>query len=334
MAHVIDQLMDLIDEKKTPLVVGLDPDVNSIPQKLFRGYDLENQADAYMRFCCGLIDATSDLAPAVKPQIGCFEVLGPEGARAFKDVVDYAKEKGLIVIEDGKRGDIKRTSGYYATGHLGSVETDYGTFEAPFNVDILTVNTAYLGNIDSLTPFADVCKARGKGVFVLVKTSNPNSGQIQDRIVELARDECYKLGERGIELEENKTQLYKLVALQVDEFARQHIGNRGYSSIGAVVGATYPKDAEILRKIMPYSYNLAPGLGKHQGGKVENITNLFNSDGYGAVIPVSSEINYEFMEHGAPEMYKEHARAKTISLIKEINSALSGANKLPEGWKI
>ncbi len=327
--NVADKLLEKIDEKQNPCIVGLDPVLERIPQHLIEGDSFEDVANAFRKFNFAIIDAISDLIPAVKPQIAFYEKYGFEGVKAFEDTVNYAHSKGLIVIEDGKRNDIGNTAQAYAEGHLGKVKTKLSD-KSSFNVDVLTVNP-YLGS-DGIKPFTDVCKEHGKGIFILVKTSNKSSGELQDRLVEITEEEKFELMELGIEINENKTQLYNLVALQVNKYAQEFRGNRGYSPIGAVVGATYPSQAETLRKIMPNSFFLVPGYGA-QGGGADDIIPCFNIDGYGAVVNSSRGIIFAYEKYGHPEKFAEAARHATQLMIQDINSTLKKANKLPLKWR-
>lgn len=328
--NMADKLLDAIDKKQNPCVVGLDPTIDKIPKNLIKGNSFESIADAIRKFNYGIIDAVADLIPAVKPQIAFYEKYGAEGIKAFKDTVDYAKSKGLIVIEDGKRNDISTTAQAYAEAHLGKVKTQTSSAFS-INADLLTVNP-YLGS-DGLKPFFEVSKEFGKGIFILVKTSNPSSGELQDRLIEITSNEKDELKTLGIELNDNKTELYKLVGLQVNKLAQQLKGNRGYSPIGAVVGATYPEQAVALRNIMPNSIFLVPGYGA-QGGGADDVITCFNNDGYGAVVNSSRGIIFAYEKS---EKYKENfaeaAREATLLMIKDINSALKKAGKLPAKWK-
>jgi orotidine-5'-phosphate decarboxylase len=255
--------------------------------------------------------------PCVKPQVAFYEKYGSIGLQAFKDTVDYAHNKGLVVIEDGKRGDIGSTSQAYADGHLGVVQTQ-SSQTSSLDADLLTVNP-YLGS-DGLLPFVNVCKEQGKGIFILTKTSNPSAGEFQDRLIDITPAEEAELKQLGITTAEGKTQLYNLVALQVNRFAQGQIGERGYSQIGAVVGATYPHEAETLRKLMPNSIFLVPGYGA-QGGTAKDLVNCFNSDGYGAVVSSSRGIIFAY-EKGNPKEFAQASREAVKSMIKDICSAL------------
>ena len=326
--NLADKLLNKIDEKQNPCVVGLDPVVEKIPKHLLRGDSFQDVANAFREFNFAIIDAIADLVPCVKPQIAFYEKFGSVGLQAFKDTVDYAHDKGLIVIEDGKRADIDSTSQAYADGHLGTVKL-LSSERYSLDVDLLTVNP-YLGS-DGLIPFVNVCLKHKKGIFILTKTSNPSAGEFQDRLVNITPDEENEFKKLGIETR-GQTQLYNLVALLVNKFAQEQIGERGYSQIGAVVGATYPHEAQTLRKIMPNSIFLVPGYGA-QGATAKDLVNCFNNDGYGAVVNSSRGIIFAYEKQGSPEKFAQASREATKSMIKDICSALANANKLPARWK-
>ena len=245
---MINKLITKIKETGAPIVVGLDPMLSYVPEHITKkafaeyGETLEGAAEAIWQYNKGIVDATYDLIPAVKPQIAMYEQFGIEGLKAFQKTVDYCHEKGLVVIGDVKRGDIGSTSAAYAVGHLGKVQVGSNAYHT-FNEDFATVNP-YLGT-DGIKPFIDVCKEEKKGLFILVKTSNPSSGEFQDQLID-------------------GRPLYELVGEKVAKWGEEHMGDE-YSYIGAVVGATYPKQGEILRKVMPKSFILVPGYGA-QGG--------------------------------------------------------------------
>ena len=249
---MINILIEKIKKLEAPIVVGLDPMLNYVPKYLQeralqeKGETLEAATEAIWQYNKWLVDAICDLVPAVKPQIAMYEQFGIPGLMAFQKTVDYCKEKDLVVIGDIKRGDIGSTSAAYATAHLGQVQIGDKKFRG-FDEDFATVNP-YFG-IDGVQPFIDVCKEEKKGLFLLVKTSNPSSGEFQDQKME-------------------GKPLYELVGEKVAEWGEQHMGKE-YSYIGAVVGATYPQMAEVLRKVMPKSYILVPGYGA-QGGTAED----------------------------------------------------------------
>ena len=280
---MINKLVEKIKKTGAPIVVGLDPMLNYIPQhvqeKAFAEYGetLEGAAEAIWQFNKEIVDKTYDLIPAVKPQIAMYEQFGVPGVMAFKKTVDYCKSKDLVVIGDIKRGDIGSTSAAYATGHLGKVKVGSKEY-VPFDEDFATVNP-YLGS-DGVNPFINVCKEEKKGIFVLVKTSNPSSGEFQDRLID-------------------GRPLYELVGEKVAEWGADCMGDE-YSYVGAVVGATYPEMGKVLRKIMPKAYILVPGYGA-QGGQGKDLVHFFNEDGLGAIVNSS---------RGIIAAYKQEAYAK------------------------
>lgn len=313
---MIDRLVEAIRSTEAPICVGLDPQMGFLPEELkenaFREYGetLEGAAEAIWQFNKAIIDATYDLIPAVKPQIAMYEMYGIEGLKAFAKTVAYCREKGLIVIGDVKRGDIGSTSAAYAAAHLGEVTVGSQTV-APFGEDICTVNP-YLGS-DGVQPFIKECAAHSKGIFVLVKTSNPSSGEFQDR---LAADD------------DGQTRpLYELVGKKVDEWASDPalIGKSGYSEVGAVVGATYPQMGETLRRIMPKSYILVPGYGA-QGGTGKDLVPFFDKDGLGAIVNSSRGIIAAYKKEPYAERfgsaYADAAREAVLDMKKDIAQAI------------
>ena len=309
---MINQLVANIKKTGAPIVVGLDPMLNYIPeqvqQKAFAEYGetLEGAAEAIWQFNKEIVDKTYDLIPAVKPQIAMYEQFGLPGLAAFKKTVDYCKEKGLVVIGDIKRGDIGSTSAAYAVGHIGKVKVGSKIY-APFDEDFVTVNP-YLGS-DGVNPFIKVCKEEKKGIFVLVKTSNPSSGEFQDRQIADA-------GNRP---------LYEVVGEQVAKWGETHMGDT-YSYVGAVVGATYPEMGKVLRKIMPKSYILVPGYGA-QGGKGADLVHFFNEDGLGAIVNSSRGIiaayqQEKYARFGA-ENFADASRAAVLDMKEDIEQALA-----------
>lgn len=305
---MINTLIKKIQETNAPIVVGLDPMMNYIPkyiqEKAFAEYGetLKGAAEAIWEYNKGIIDATYDLIPAVKPQIAMYEQFGIEGLIAFERTCEYAKSKGLVVIGDIKRGDIGSTSTAYAVGHLGQVQVGSKKYSG-FSEDFVTVNP-YLGT-DGVKPFVDVCKEENKGIFVLVKTSNPSSGEFQDQLVD-------------------GRPLYELVAEKVVEWGNECMGDK-YSNVGCVVGATYPEMGKVLRKLMPNTYILVPGYGA-QGGKAEDLVHYFNEDGLGAIVNSSRGIiaaykQEKYAEFGE-ERYAEASRQAVIDMIEDINQAL------------
>ena len=305
---MINQLVANIKKTGAPIVVGLDPMLNYIPeqvqQKAFAEYGetLEGAAEAIWQFNKEIVDKTYDLIPAVKPQIAMYEQFGLPGLAAFKKTVDYCKEKGLVVIGDIKRGDIGSTSAAYAVGHIGKVKVGSKTY-APFDEDFVTVNP-YLGS-DGVNPFLDVCKEEKKGIFVLVKTSNPSSGELQGQ----------KIDGRP---------LYELVGEKVAAWGSEVMGDE-YSYVGAVVGATYPEMGKVLRKVMPKAYILVPGYGA-QGGKGKDLVHFFNEDGLGAIVNSSRGIiaaykQEQYAKFGA-ENFGDASRAAVETMVADIKGAL------------
>ena len=305
---MINQLVANIKKTGAPIVVGLDPMLNYIPEQVQKkafaeyGETLEGAAEAIWQFNKEIVDKTYDLIPAVKPPIALYEQFGLPGLAAFKKTVDYCKEKGLVVIGDIKRGDIGSTSAAYAVGHIGKVKVGSKTY-APFDEDFVTVNP-YLGS-DGVNPFLDVCKEEKKGIFVLVKTSNPSSGEFQDQ----------KIDGRP---------LYELVGEKVAAWGSEVMGDE-YSYVGAVVGATYPEMGKVLRKVMPKAYILVPGYGA-QGGKGKDLVHFFNEDGLGAIVNSSRGIiaaykQEQYAKFGA-ENFGDASRAAVETMIADIKGAL------------
>ena len=305
---MINKLVENIRKTKAPIVVGLDPMLDYVPKhvqkKAFQEYGetLEGAAEAIWQFNKAIVDQTYDLIPAVKPQITMYEQFGLPGLAAFAKTVDYCKEKGLVVIGDIKRGDIGSTSAAYAVGHLGRVQVGSKSCR-PFDEDFVTVNP-YLGS-DGVNPFLKVCKEEKKGIFVLVKTSNPSSGEFQDQLVD-------------------GKPLYELVGEKVAAWGEELMGDE-YSYVGAVVGATYPEMGKILRKVMPKAYILVPGYGA-QGGKGKDLAHFFNEDGLGAIVNSSRGIiaayKQEKYERYGEEAFAEASRAAVKEMITDIQGAL------------
>ena len=307
---MINRLVSKIKQTNAPIVVGLDPTLKFIPKHIMdkaiqeQGETLEAAAEAVWQFNKGIVDAVSDLIPAVKPQVAMYEQFGIPGMMAFSKTVSYCKEKGLVVIGDVKRGDIGSTSGAYATGHLGKVTIGSKTIY-PFDEDFVTVNP-YLGS-DGVRPFMDVCKEEKKGIFVLVKTSNPSSGELQDKIIE------------------SGSTIYEHVGKMVDSWGKELMGDE-YSYVGAVVGATYPEMGKILREMMPKTYILVPGYGA-QGGKGKDLVHFFNKDGLGAIVNSSRGIIAAYQSDAykdtyGPENFADAARAAVLDMKEDIAQAL------------
>ncbi len=305
---MIQKLIENIKKTNAPIVVGLDPMLGYIPEHITKkafaeyGETLEGAAEAVWQYNKAIVDAIHDLIPAVKPQIAMYEQFGIPGLMAFKKTVDYCKEKGIVIIGDVKRGDIGSTSAAYATAHLGKIKVGSSVL-TPFGEDFATVNP-YLGS-DGIKPFIEVCKEEKKGLFILVKTSNPSSGEFQDQLV-------------------NGRPLYELVGEKVAEWAEDCMGDE-YSYIGAVVGATYPEMGKVLRKVMPKSFILVPGYGA-QGGKAADLVHYFNEDGLGAIVNSSRGIiaaykQDKYAAFGA-ENFADASRQAVVDMIEDINQAL------------
>lgn len=306
---MINKLIENIKRTSAPIVVGLDPTMKLIPEQIKEaafseyGETLQGAAAAIWQYNKGIVDAVYDLIPAVKPQIAMYEQFGIEGLAAFKKTVDYCKEKGLVVIGDVKRGDIGSTSEAYAVAHLGKVEVGSRTY-APFDEDFATVNP-YLGS-DGIKPFLKVCREEKKGIFVLVKTSNPSSGEFQDRLID-------------------GRPLYEAVGEKVAQWGSECMGD-AYSYVGAVVGATYPEMGKVLRKVMPKAYILVPGYGA-QGGKGADLVHFFNEDGLGAIVNSSRGIiaayqQEKYADFGAVN-YADASRQAVIDMREDIMRALA-----------
>lgn len=308
---MINTLISKIQKTHAPIVVGLDPMLNYVPEHIQKkafaeyGETLEGAAEAIWQFNKAIVDATYDLIPAVKPQIAMYEQFGLEGMKAFKKTVDYCHEKGLVVIGDVKRGDIGSTSEAYAVGHLGKVKVGSKSYYG-FDEDFATVNP-YLGS-DGIKPFIKICKEEGKGLFILVKTSNPSSGEFQDRMID-------------------GRPLYEWVGERVAAWGKEHMG-KSYSYIGAVVGATYPEQGKMLRKIMPNTFILVPGYGA-QGGKGKDLVHFFNEDGLGAIINSSRGIIAAYKQEAyggfGDQNFADASRQAVKDMIMDIDQALQAA---------
>ena len=326
---MINKLIRKIQEKNAPIVVGLDPMLSYLPDGMLehqfaeRGETLEAAAEAIWEFNKAIIDCTYDLIPAVKPQIAMYEQFGVPGLEVYRRTIEYCHEKELIVIGDVKRGDIGSTSAAYATAHLGQVKIGTKTF-APFDEDFATVNP-YLGS-DGVRPFIDVCNTNDKGIFVLVKTSNPSSGEFQDRRIHSeasATEENAGASHSACE-EKNGTPLYEVVGRQVAAWAEESMDG-AYSNVGAVVGATYPEMGKTLRALMPHCFILVPGYGA-QGGTAEDLKVFFNEDGLGAIVNSSRGIICAYKEEkyaafGA-SAFADAARAATLDMVADIRSVM------------
>lgn len=309
---MIDKLIEQIQKLQNPTVVGLDPRLSMIPEhikeKAFEehGKTLAGAAAAFLAFNQEIIDATYDLIPAVKPQVAMYEMYGAAGMQAFIDTVAYAKKKGLIVIGDVKRNDIASTAQAYSDGHLGEVEIE-GELIEPFGEDFITVNP-YLGT-ESIEPYFEHMKNRDKGLFVLVKTSNAGSGEIQD----------LPMGSEG-------HPLYETVGQLIDKWGAAFRGSYGFSDIGAVVGATHPEQGARLRQLLPHVFFLVPGYGA-QGGTAEDLAGCFNREGIGAIVNSSRGIiaayqNKKYSHQFKPEEFAQASRQAVLDMKADLNRVL------------
>ena len=302
----VDLLVEKIKKKSNPSVAGLDPKIDYVPQyireKAYKEYgkNLKGACEAIWEYNKGLIDALYDIVPAVKPQSAFYEMYGLHGEEILHRTISYAHEKGLYVILDVKRNDIGSTAEAYSKAYLGKCEVDGELFDS-CPVDCITVNP-YLGT-DGIQPFIEDCKRYDKAIFSLVKTSNPSSGEFQDKIMD------------------GKT-LFETVANRVNEWNEDTIGKSGYGAVGAVVGATYPEQAKILRSVMPKSYFLVPGYGA-QGGGAEGVKPCFNSDGLGAIVNSSRGIMCAYKKGDwKEEQFAKAAREEAIRMKNDLNSVL------------
>lgn len=305
---MINKLIANIQKTQAPIVVGLDPMMKFIPTRITEaafaeyGESLEGAAQAIWQYNKALVDNIYDLIPAVKPQIAMYEQFGIPGLITYKRTIDYCKEKGLVVIGDIKRGDIGSTSEAYAVGHLGKVKVGSSSFYG-FNEDFATL-APYMGS-DSITPFVKVCREEKKGLFILVKTSNPSSTEFQDRIID-------------------GRPLYEWVAQKVVEWGADCMGD-AYSYVGAVVGATYPQMGKVLRELMPKSFILVPGYGA-QGGKGADLVHFFNQDGLGAIVNSSRGIIAAYQQEKYAYLgetnFADAARQAVIDMREDIQGAL------------
>jgi len=303
-----DRLIEAIKDKKNPAIVGLDPDFSKIPGFLKKmhsakhGKTFEAVALTIFDFNSRIIEAVNKIVPAVKLQAAFYEQYGPWGVWAMGKTAKAASAAKLVVLIDGKRNDIGNTSQAYADGFLGKVDV-FGEKKRSFDADALTVN-AYLGS-DSITPFIKVCKEDGSGIFVLVKTSNPSSSELQDQEV-------------------NGKKVYEIMAENVNKWGQEVIGERGYSSVGAVVGATFPEQAKTLRKLMPKAIFLVPGYGA-QGGGADDVVPCFNEDGRGAIVNSSRGIIFAYQNKGNDETFALFAKEAAEQMKEDLNASLNKA---------
>lgn len=308
MKNAIDNLIEKIKKTNNPTVMGLDPRYEMIPEYIRKKYDktLKGVASCIVEFNKKLIDAICDVIPAVKPQIAFYEMYGIEGMKAFEETCKYAKEKRLVVIADIKRGDIGTTAKAYSNAFLGKTLVG-DKEESIYDVDFVTLNP-YMG-IDSIKPFLEDCKKYNKGVFILAKTSNPSSGDLQDMKLE------------------NGEEVYIKVAKLIEEWGKDFIGEYGYSSVSTVVGATYPKQLEEIRNVAKHSYFLIPGYGA-QGGKATDIAYGFDKNKLGGIVNASRSLMYSYKSDLWKDKYTEEefekaTLAEAIRMRDELNSAIN-----------
>jgi len=305
--NAIDNLIEKIKQTNNPTVMGLDPRYDMLPNCIKEKYNgsVEKITQGILEYNKALIDATYDIIPAIKPQMAFYEMFGVEGIKCLKETCKYAKEKDMIVILDAKRGDIGSTAAGYSNAYLG--KTPMGEIEEAFyDVEFVTVNP-YLGT-DGIKPFIEDCKKYDKGIFILVKTSNPSSGELQD-----------------LKLENGKT-IYETVGSLVENWGEELRGENGYSSVAAVVGATYPEQLKTLREQMPHTFFLIPGYGA-QGGKAEDIALGFDKNGFGGIINASRSLmcaykSDRWKDEFSDEEYAKATRAEAIRMRDELNGAI------------
>lgn len=307
---MIDKLITKIKDYNNPTVVGLDPRLNFVPNHIKEeAYDKygktpKGAAEAFLQFNKAIIDEIYDIAPAVKPQVAMYEQFGADGIKSYIDTIDYAKSKGLVIIGDIKRSDIASTAMAYSDGHIGKVSVEDEMFEI-YKEDFITLNP-YLG-FDSIEPYIGNCKEYDKGMFVLVKTSNPNSGEVQD-----------------INVGDEK--LYEYMGKLVAKWGEELVGELGYSRIGAVVGATHSEQGKRLRELMPKTYFLVPGYGA-QGATAEDLAGCFNKDGLGAIVNSSRGIIAAYTKEKYKKDFTEKEFAKAsrqavIDMKEDLNRVL------------
>lgn len=303
-----DRLIRRIEITENPTVAGLDPKLDFVPgfirQKYFDRYGetLKAAAKAILCYNKGIIDALYDIVPAIKPQAAYYEMYGYHGVKTLAKTIEYAKSKGLFVIADGKRNDIGATMEAYTAAHLGVTQVGNARCEA-FGGDALTVN-GYLGT-DGIAPLLETCKELDKGIFVLVKTSNPSSGELQDRLID------------GVPI-------YEVMGNMCEKWGAEQIGEYGYSSVGAVVGATYPQQLAELRERLPHTFFLVPGYGA-QGGGAQDIAGAFDRNGIGAIVNSSRAILCAYKKEGCDEKdYAKAARREAIRMRDDIGCVLKG----------
>ena len=308
MENIIDVLINKIKEMKNPTVIGLDPRYELLPECILRKYPntVDGVAKAILEYNKAIIDEIYDIIPAVKPQLAFYEMFGMPGLVTFEETCKYAKSKGMIVIADAKRGDIGSTAQGYSNAYLGKTKIGEKE-ESIFDIDFLTVNP-YMGT-DCIKPFIEDCKKYNKGIFILVKTSNPSSGELQDVKIEGGEE------------------VYIKVAKLVEKWGEELIGKNGYSSIAAVVGATYPHQLSEIRKIAKHTFFLIPGYGA-QGGKVQDIMLGFDKNGIGGIINASRSLMCAYKSELWKDKFKEDefakaTRAEALRMKEELNSSMN-----------
>ena len=310
MKNFADALTNRIAELNNPTVMGLDPKLEYIPSYIREKHIANNPgdpeqaaADAILEFNVALIDAVCDIVPAIKPQFAYYEMYGVKAIEVLKKTIEYAQSKGMLVIADAKRNDIGTTATAYAEGIIGKTDVE-GNDIAMFGADCVTVN-GYLG-IDGIKPFTDVCGRDGKGIFALVRTSNPSAGDLQD-----------------LKLEDGRT-VYEAMADKVAEWGKDLVGENGFSSVGAVVGATWPEQAVEIRKRMPTNLILVPGYGA-QGAGPDAAVASFTADGKGSIVNASRSLMCAWKKRDdlAPEDFAKATRDEAIDMREKLNAALA-----------
>ena len=299
----MDRLIEKILETRNPTVAGLDPRLSYVPEELVsaaiqsHGETLEAGAAALLAFNKGLIDALAGIVPAVKCQVACYEVYGAPGMACLAETIRYARENGLYVIADGKRNDIGSTAECYSTAFLGTVQVGSKELSA-FDADCLTVN-GYLGS-DGILPFVKNCAARDRDLFALIKTSNPSSGQLQDRILDDGRS------------------VYETMGHLVEDWGKDTLGRYGYTAVGGVVGATWPQQLAELREKLPHVFFLVPGFGA-QGGGADDVKGAFDRQGLGAIVNNSRGLMCAYQKRGGD--YQTAARDEAIAMRDALRAA-------------
>ena len=298
----LDRLLVKIAETQNPTVAGLDPKLSYVPEYIKAeafekyGVNLKGAAKALYKFNKGLIDALCDIVPAIKPQCAYYEMYGYQGVKTLYKTMEYARKKGMFVITDGKRNDIGTTMEAYAAGHLGTVAVEDEEF-TPFGGDALTVN-GYLGT-DGIAPLIEICDRQDKGIFVLCKTSNPSSGELQDRLID-------------------GKPVYEIMGEMCEHWGKDLPGQYGYSGVGAVVGATYPEQLKELREKLPHTFFLVPGYGA-QGGGAKDVAGAFDQNGLGAIVNSSRGIMCAYQKEGCDEHdYAQAARREALRMKQDI----------------